>query len=317
MQGKFEHAVIEEVNRREWIKGLTGAAVLTPTGVRAARHFQLRYVLSSAMYGDLPLEQVLASVKKTGAESVDIWRKVHATHREQIAEMGDEAFQDLLQKHGTKMSISTCYPLGPFRQDAELRWVKKIGGRMTVCASGGMGPKDPKGEEAKRQVKAFFEKLKPHYELAEELGVTMAIENHKNSMLSSPDSIRYFGELNPSQNVGVAFAPHHLHDTVDDIPKLIRDLGRENIPFFYFQEYHPSSKKKMTKEDERKQMPGFGTLDYVPILAALKEVGFNGLSEIFMHPVPRGIPMLPTAEGINTVINESRAYLTKCLEKVS
>ena len=72
----------------------------------------------------------------------------------------------------------------------------------------------------------------------------------------------------------------------------------------------------MTPEDEVKQMPGFGTLDYVPIVAALKEIGFNGFSEIFMHPVPRGIPMRPTAEEITAVINESRVYLTDCLGKV-
>ena len=265
------------------------------------------------MYGDLPLEAVLAEVKRAGCESVDIWRKVHATHREQITEMGDEAFQSLLEKHGTKMSVSTCYPLGPFKQDDELRWVKKNGGFLTVCGSGRMGEKDPVGEEAKRQVKAFFEKLKPHYELAEELGVTMAIENHKNAMLSSPDSIRYFAEMNPSKNVGIAFAPHHLYDAVEEIPGLLRDCGKENLPFIYFQEHHPSSKTKMAKEEELKQLPGFGSLDYVPILAALQVVEFSGLAEIFMHPVPRGIPVLPTAEEITDVILKSRAYIEECL----
>ena len=298
--------------------GAAGAMALAPRTLRAEeKTFGLQYVLSSAMYGDLHLKDVLKSAGKTGAGSVDIWRKVHATHREQVKAMGDEAFQEMLKKSDTRMSISTCYPLGPFRQDAELRWLKKNGGRMTVCGSGRMGASDPVGAEAKKQVQAFFEKLKPHYELAEELGVTMAIENHKNSMLSSPDSMRYFAELNPSKNVGIAFAPHHLYDAVEEIPVLIRELGRENIPFFYFQEYHLSSKQKMTKADERKQMPGFGTLDYVPIVAALREIRFDGLSEIFMHPVPRGIPMLPTADEINAVINESRAYLERCLKEVS
>lgn len=274
-----------------------------------------RYVLSSAMYGDLPLDSVLAEVKRSGAESIDIWRKVHATHREQVTAMGDEAFQELLEKHETRMSVSTCYPLGPFKQDEELRWVKKNGGSLTVCGSRSMGEKDPVGEEAKRQVKAFFEKLKPHYELAEELGVTMAIENHKNSMLSSPDSIRYFAELNPSDHVGIAFAPHHLHDAVEDIPALLRDCGKENLPFIYFQEYHPSSKTKMAKEEELKQLPGYGSLDYVPILAALQEIEFDGLAEIFMHPVPRGIPMLPTATEITEVILKSREYIEGCLPR--
>ncbi|MEM7602055.1 MAG: TIM barrel protein, partial [Verrucomicrobiota bacterium] len=235
----------------------------------------------------------------------------------QIDEMGDKAFQSLLKKHDTTMAISTCYPLGPFGQEEEQAWVKKNGGHMTVCASGRMGDKDPVGSEAKSQVEAFFEKLKPHYERAEEIGITMAIENHKNAMLSTPDSIRYFAELNPSANVGIAFAPHHLYDAVDDIPNLIRDCGQKNLPFIYFQEFHPSSKEKMSKEDELKQLPGFGTLDYVPILQALQDIEFNGLAEIFMHPVPRGVPMLETAGEITMAINRSREFLGKCLKKVS
>ena len=303
------------MNRRKACQILAAAAV-APT-VAGAKPPHPRYILSSAMYGDMPLDTVLGEVKKAGCEAVDIWRKVHATHREQITEMGDDAFQALLEKHDTAMAISTCYPLGPFRQDEEMAWVKKNGGHMTVCASGKMGDDDPVGAAAKTQVKAFFEKLKPHYEKAEELGVTMAIENHKNAMLSSPDSIRYFAELNPSPNVGIAFAPHHLYDAVDDIPKLIRDCGKENIPFIYFQEYHPSSKEKMAKEEELKQLPGFGSLDYVPILKALHEIKFDGLAEIFMHPVPRGIPMLETAEEITAAINRSRTYIGECLEKLA
>jgi sugar phosphate isomerase/epimerase len=302
------------MNRRTALQILGGgvAVAACPPPVKAEA-LHPRYVLSSAMYGDLPLDSVLGEAKRADCEAVDIWRKIHATHRKQIEEMGDEAFQKLLKKRGTSMAVSTCYPLGPFKQDDELRWVRKNGGSLTVCGSGSMGEKDPVGAEAKKQVKAFFEKLKPHYKLAEELGVTMAIENHKNAMLSSPDSIRYFVEMNPSKNVGIAFAPHHLHDAVGDIPALIRDCGKENLPFIYFQEHHPSSKKKMAKEEELKQLPGIGTLDYVPILAALQEIEFEGLAEIFMHPVPRGIPVLPTAKEITDLILKSRDYIEQCL----
>lgn len=302
------------MNRRDACK-LLGSAVLVPGFARsaAANAWKPRYVLSSAMFGDMTVDTVLGEVKKAGCESVDIWRKVHGTQREQIEEMGDEAFQSLLRKHGVSLAVSTCYPLGPFRQDEEMRWVKKNGGVMTVCGTGNMGEKNPQGAEAKKQVSAFFEKLKPHYELAEELGFTMALENHGNSMLSHPDSIRHFIELNPSKRVGIAFAPHHLADHVDEIPKLIREIGNEQMPFIYFQEHHPSSKKTMAKEEELKQLPGFGSLDYRPVLAAMREIGFTGLAEIFMHPTPRGVPVLPTAGEITAVINRSRAYLDECL----
>ena len=304
------------MNRRNACR-LLGSAALAPVTMQAApEKFQFRYTLSSALYGDMPLESVLAQTSAAGCETIDIWRKVHATHREQIEEMGDAAFQKLLKQNDTNLGSSTCYPLGPFGQDDEMRWVKKNGGSMTVCGSGKMGAADPVGAEAKSQAKAFFEKLKPHYELAEELGVTMAIENHKNAMLSSPDSIRYFAELNPSKHIGIAFAPHHLYDAVDEIPKLIRDVGNENLPFVYFQEYHPSSKKQMAKEEEFKQLPGFGSLDYVPIISALRDASFDGVAEIFMHPVPRGIPFLETPEEITAAVNKSRAYIQDCIAKI-
>jgi len=308
------------MNRRRFLRGTGAAALGVPSLLQAQdEDFRIRYVLSSAMYGDMPLDTVLGEVANAGAESVDIWRKGHATHREQIEEMGDEAFRKLLKKHNTTMSISTCYPLGPFKQDDEIRWTKKNGGKMTLCGSGRMGPKgdkDPEGDEAKKQVKAFFEKLKPHYELAESEGITMVIENHKNSMLSSPDSIRYFAELNPSKNIGIAFAPHHLYDVVDEIPQLIRDCGKENIPFIYFQEFHESSKKPMGELEQLKQLPGYGTLDYVPIVAALRDIKFDGLAEIFGHPTPRGVPMLGTAGEITEAINESKIYIDECRAKI-
>lgn len=296
---------------------LIASVALVPGFLRnaVAADFTPRYVLASALFGDMSVDTVLAEVKKAGCESVDIWRKIHATQREQIEEMGDDAFQKLLKKHGVGLSVSTCYPLGAFQQDDEMRWVKKNGGTMTVSGSGNMGEKDPKGAEAKKQVQAFFEKLKPHYELAEELGVTMAIENHANAMLSHPDSIRYFAELNPSKNVGIAFAPHHLAEHVDLIPTLIREIGNAQMPFIYFQEHHPSTKTTMPKEEELKQLPGRGSLDYVPILQAMKEIQFSGLAEIFMHPTPRGVPILPSAAEITTVISESRTYLDQCLTK--
>ena len=94
------------MNRRDACR-LIGSTLLVPSAIRAAEaaEFKIRYVLSSAMYGDMLVDTVLGEVKKAGAESVDIWRKGHATQREQITEMGDEAFQALLKKHGASMRL--------------------------------------------------------------------------------------------------------------------------------------------------------------------------------------------------------------------
>ena len=50
----------------------------------------------------------------------------------------------------------------------------------------------------------------------------------------------------------------------------------------------------MPKEEEIQQLPGRGKLDWKPLLAALKQINFTGPTEIFMHPTPRGIPIMPT-----------------------
>ena len=56
-------------------------------------------------------------------------------------------------------------------------------------------------------------------------------------------------------------------------------------------------------------MPGKGTLDFAPLLAALKEINYHGWTEIFMHPVPRGIPIHETAAEVTREINVARDYL--------
>ena len=99
--------------------------------------------------------------------------------------------------------------------------------------------------------------------------------------------------------------------------KLIRELGSRNLPFIYFQEYGIGSKQTVAKEIELQQLPGYGTLDYKPIVRALREVGFTGYVEIFMHPTPRGTPMLPTPGEITKAINKSRDYIETCLKETA
>ena len=73
-----------------------------------------------------------------------------------------------------------------------------------------------------------LEKLKPHLEVAEETGVTIAIENHGNNLIDSPDSLKYLAELRPSENLGIALAPYHLPQDAELIAQLVKDLGRRD-----------------------------------------------------------------------------------------
>jgi len=301
------------MDRREFLGLVLGSAAvgLTPTRVHSRNHdFQLRYIVASSMYGRMRLAVVLPEVHKAGAEYVDIWPERHANHREQIEAMGHQQFAALLNEHHVKLGILTHYDLGPFDLQAEMRVAGRFGGSIIICGS--RGPANLTGLALKAAIREFLEKMKPHIAAAEETGSTIGIENHSNSLIQSPDAMRWFADLVPSSHIGLALAPYHLPQEPTLIATLITDLDRGLVHFYAWQ-YGMGCHKKLPKEQELLQLPGRGRLDFTPIAAALRKISYRGWTEVFMHPVPRGIPIMPTAAEVTAEINRARDYLERCL----
>src|SRR5436190_1460358 len=136
--------------------GAAGAGLSRADAAKPA--FQLNYLVGSAMYGDLPLATVIEETPKTGATHIDIWPRKHATQREQMDEMGHEKVMELLAKHGVKLAVSTRYNTGPFKLEDEIPVLKKFGG--SVLVADGKGPSKLAGDDLKKAVREFVEKLK-------------------------------------------------------------------------------------------------------------------------------------------------------------
>ena len=291
----------------------SAAVGLAPASLQSTdSSFRLKYIVASSMYGRLPIADVLGEIQKTGAEHIDIWPERHANHREQVEAIGHQEFAAMLKQYKIKVGILTHYDLGPFDLQAEMQIAKKFGGSMIICGS--RGPRDLKGDTLKAAISEFIEKMKPHVAFAEEIGVTIGIENHNSSLIHSPDSIRWFADLNASTHLGIALAPYHLPQDPGLIANLIRDLG-EHIVHFYAWQYGMGCHKKLPKEQELLQLPGRGGLDFTPIIASLRRINYKGWTEVFMHPVPRGIPIMPTAAEITAEINRARQYLERCMRR--
>lgn len=278
-----------------------------------AEGFQFQYILGSCMYGYSELAEIFPEVRKIGATAIDIWPKVHGNQREQLDEMGEEQFAALLKKYEISLGCITQYKLGPFGLQNEMRLANRLGCSTIVC--GGKGPKGLKGSELKVAVGKFVEQMKPHLEVAEETGVTIAIENHANNLIESPDSLKWLKEFRPSKHLGIAFAPYHLPQEESLLSQLILELG-DAIEMFYAWQHGMGCTKKLPKEQELLQMPGRGKLDFSPLLSALKTIQYSGWTEIFMHPVPRGIPILETTTEVTAEINRSRTYLSQSLKQL-
>lgn len=299
-------------SRRDFAKRLTvGAACASAAFAASAKaaRFQFKFIVGSSIYGELPLAEILPDVRRTGAGHIDIWPRVHGNQREQMEEMGHEKFAAMLERHQVRLSCLTHYDLGPFKLQAEMRVGQKFGNQVVIC--GGSGPKKLKGAELKAAVKKFAEQMKPHIAVAEETNTIIGVENHGNNLIDSPDSLRWLIELAPSKHIGVALAPYHLESLgmgAKELASLIVDL-KGRMPMFYAWQHGMGCATKLPKAQELLQMPGRGELDFQPIVDALKQIDYDGFTEIFMHPVPRGIPILPSASEVTAEINRARGYL--------
>jgi sugar phosphate isomerase/epimerase len=312
----MRQAPFNNANRRQFLgaTAAAGTAFLAPSlaTLAADTDWKPNYMLASSMYGFTALNEILPEVRKVGASTLDIWPKGHGNQREQLDELGEQVFAALLKQHKVRLGCITQYKLGPFGIQDEMRLAKRLGCTTIVC--GGKGPTGLTGSELKAAVAVFVEQMKPHLAVAEETGVTIAIENHARNLIDTPDSLKWLIELRPSRHLAVAMAPYHLPQDEKLLTSLIRDL-QGGIEVFYAWEHGMGCHTKLPKEQELLQMPGRGTLDFRPLLQALAATKYDRWVEIFMHPVPRGIPILDTTAEVTAEINRSREYLAKCLAK--
>ena len=302
------------LSRRAWMSSATAVMGTASLAVEdsATNHWRPNYILSSALYGTATLPEILPEVAKTGATSIDLWPRPHGTQREEIESRGVEQVQQLLEKHDVRLGGIACYRPGAFKLDSELAVARQLGDAETVLVTIAPGDYTLSGKPLDAAIRTFFRKLSPAIKQAEAGAGIIAIENHSNSLLNSPESIRRFSAFVESDHVGLALAPHHLPQDGNLLAELAGDLGAK-IKFVYAQQYGHGSSKKLPKEEELLQLPGRGSLDFRPLMQQLASQRFNGPVEIFMHPVPRGVPILNSIAEITAAIKAARAYLDALL----
>lgn len=297
-------------NRRAFCRAIAGSAALLPAPAFALRKEQWtpRYVLASCMYGKTPLTEILPEVKKTGAVGLDLWPLPHGNQREQVDELGQARFAELLTAHDVRLEMVTRFDLGPFKLQDELRAASRMGAKLVVC--GAVGPQGSQGAELKAAVAKFVEQLEPTLAVAAECGMTIGIENHDHNLIDTADSMRYLADLCADRPLGIALAPYHMPQDAAAIAMLIADLGPRLVHFYAWQ-HGRGSRTKQPRADELRQLPGRGPLDFAPLLTALARIDYHGLTEIFMHPFPRGVPIMDTTAEVTGEINRARDSLAK------
>lgn len=286
--------------RRRFVKGVTLAAAglpalgLLPRGVAASDsgRWKMRLSCSSINFSSLPIEQAVARIAALGFDAVDIW-SAHAgcPHLDDVQNrLGPEKLMALLKRHQLELYAFSVYA-GGYSKYARL--LGGCGGGVAVQGSRGGHPKD-----VRREMKAFLETLKPLGELAEENNSLLAIENHANALLDSPDSFKAFVDLNDNRRIGIALAPYHLQSWQGDVGQVIRTCGDQLFFVYGWQQGRSTD-----------QLPGIGPVDFEPLLHALKEINFKYPINPFMHHEPG-------PEEMSAALKKSRSHLIELASKL-
>jgi sugar phosphate isomerase/epimerase len=254
----------------------------------------MKLAFSSVMYGEMPFEEVCERAARLGFEAIDIWPPFDkCRHLDDVVKrLGPDGLKELLAKHKLGLGSFSVYNAG-FPRYAE--FIGKFGGGVVVRES---EYKRVKPEDLTAEMRAFFEKLKPQIEMAAENKVRLAIENHSDAMLNSPDSFKAFLDLNPApKHVGLGIAPYHLQNIKAPVDEVIRMAGSQLL-FFYAWQSAPGMN----------QLPGHGPTDFVPWLKALAKINYQGCVNPFMHGNP-------TPAEITPGLVQACTYLKACHAK--
>lgn len=264
-----------------------GTLVLTRRiGAQEASQSTFPFSTSTIMYRELPLEEAIAEIAKTGVQAVDVWEgtaKDTQKHMEWIEQNGPDKFRALLAQYKLNLYAFSIYFTPASKRLARLQMLKDCGGQVAVLGVGG------------KTVEQGIQGLMPLVEKAEVLGIKIAGENHSGAALNTIASMREYVALAKSPALGIALAPYHVMGAKESVSEAVEAIG-DKLFFFYAWQKAPGMN----------ELPGDGTLDFGPVIAALRKVKYPYYLNIFTHAhAPK--------EEMTKAVRAAREYLEKLM----
>ena len=231
------------------------------------------YMASSVAFAERPIAEACAALREVGCNEIDIWSVAgwceHLPPDEPNPDL--ESIKRTLSEHSL-----TCRAISAYGKEsdamllARLEHLAALGGKALVRAS---GPEE-------MTVVAFADWIAPFVRRAEDLGVQIAIENHRNMVINTTASLKELVARVESPALGIAFAPIHIHMAQEDIAAAIHAV-RDRIALFYAWDWGQSADKNW--KDPQEQVPGSGVLDFHAMFRALSEIGYADPLCLFAH----------------------------------
>jgi sugar phosphate isomerase/epimerase len=221
----------------------------------------------SALFGG-DLGAALASIARSGYEEVELWSAPNQCQHVHLKEDRPEKVAEQLSAAGLRASALSLYGRRGDELYQGLEWAARANIPRVVFESS--WPDFP----------SF---LRPYLARAEELGVTVCIENHVDRPIDSIRSmVQLLSEVG-SPALGLAYAPIHTVALGESVDEALREL-REWIRLFYVWDVP----RQMTgvawlrdhwRETGLDQLPGYGGLDFAVLGRSLPDSALSVFAE--------------------------------------
>lgn len=306
------------LNRRQLLQrtlqtaGVGAALAAWPTAASWAKDAKstdaFKYAICSDAFCKWPFEKGFAIAAECGYQGVEISpyqlsnnvTKLSAARRAKLRQQAQQAGIEILGIHSL-LAATTGFHLtspdaavrratsGYFKELA--RFCADLGGKIMVLGSPSQRSLQP-GVSHADGMKYAAEVLTAAMPALKEAGVVLVLEPlgpSETNILNTAGEALELAKMVDSPNCRLHLDCKAMCEEPTPIPDLIRKYRHDFVHFH--------------ANDPNRLGPGFGKLDFVPILKTLKEVDYRGW--VSVEPVSFG-------PGPDRLVRESIAYLRKC-----
>jgi len=237
---------------------------------------QRNLVVSTLMFPNHTRKEILEPIAKAGFQEIDLWMvpgwAEHLTVDDDIAKVKEE-----LQMLGLKVPVISYYDQAPV--DKKLKIAAELGAKIAV--SGGFN--------AKKDLKKV-QSLKSELDLAYDLGIRIAYENHYGELNTIQDMKDFLEALDYHPAAYICLAPTHLALYSETVEDALYEL-RERIGVCYIWDvevYTTLEEADLSKPDNWwengvAQTPGASDMDFRSYLTAAVRYAPEALWALTYH----------------------------------
>lgn len=270
----------------------------------------MKFGICNEIFKGWEMEKAMAFAKNAGYDAIEIApftvakyvTDIPAEQRKEIREAAERTGIEISGIHWVLVEAEGMYLTHPDESiraktsDYFVELVKfcdDIGGKFII--NGSPKQRNIMDGVTKEQAWEWSHKVfEPAVKLAAEKGITICFEplapSETNFINTAEEAIRYAKEFN-SPGMSIILDVKAMYSEGTPIPDIVR-ASKGNFAYFH-------------ANDANLKGPGFGDVDFKPIAAALKEVGYDGYVSV---------EVFKFEEGAETIATKSIDYLKKTFE---